>query len=73
LSFHEGYRFGQSFGFQVSINPILGPHITTNQHELDLDNVDNFFNLIKYDEEFFLPLILKSFEVKKKMISNFMF
>jgi hypothetical protein len=27
---YEGYIFGQNFGFEVSINHIFGPHITTN-------------------------------------------
>jgi hypothetical protein len=46
---HEGYEFGQSFGFEVSIDYVFRPDITINQHELHLDNAIKFYSLLKHD------------------------
>ena len=60
---HEVYIFGQNFGFEVFTNHPVKPHISTNEGELDLDNVDKLFNLLKHDGAIFLPLALKSIEI----------
>jgi hypothetical protein len=52
--------------FGLSIDLIFRPHITTNQHELDMDNVDKLFDLIKHNGAFFLPLIPKSIGIHEK-------
>jgi hypothetical protein len=64
---HEGYVFGQIFGFEISIDFICRPYITTNQPELHLDNANKLFNLIKHDGAIFLPLVLNPLKFKKKI------
>jgi hypothetical protein len=63
---HEGNIFGQNFGFEVSIDHIFRPHITTNQHELDLNNAKRLFNLIKHDGVIFSPLGIESIGMQEK-------
>jgi hypothetical protein len=62
---HEGYIFGQDFGFEVFIDHIFRPYITTNQRELDLDNEYRLFNLIKHDGAIFSPLLLKPIGIQE--------
>jgi hypothetical protein len=63
---HEGYIFGQDFGFEVSIDHISSPHIKRNQRKLNLDNADRLFTLIKYNGAIFSPLVLKSIGIQEE-------
>jgi hypothetical protein len=68
---HEGYEFGQSFGFEVSIDYVFRPDITINQHELHLDNAIKFYSLLKHDGVIFSPLVLKFIKFKEMFFLYF--
>jgi hypothetical protein len=63
---HEGYIFGKKIGFEIPIDHIFRPHITTNQHEFDLDNANKLFNLMKHDGAIFSLLVLKPNEIQEE-------